>query len=339
MTDATAIPAELPGRLAQFVKDQIGHGSAVSRLEPMIGGHAGLTFGFRAETPDRTPRDLILKLAPPGVRREGNTDVYRQAPLLRALHALGLPVPAVPFASPDDDVFGVPFVIMERLQGREFFIWDPHSSFSRAPEAVAPLWRQVAEALPKFHAPDVTRALAEWEAPRPLETEINRWRPIYAKAPEESWAATADRLRLRLLDTMPAEPPVGLIHGDYQPGNGLFADGRLTGMIDWELSGIGAHRLDIGWLMMCADPESWIDEARPVNAPPPAELLGIYEAGIGRPVKDIAWYQALAGYRLGAITCLNVYLHRSGKRVDAVWDRFGRNTATFFARAEALLGA
>jgi len=46
---------------------------------------------------------------------------------------------------------------------------------------------------------------------------------------------------------------------------------------------------------------------------------------------------ALAGYRLGAIACLNVYLHRSGRRPDAVWERFALAIPLLFGRAAALL--
>jgi len=51
----------------------------------------------------------------------------------------------------------------------------------------------------------------------------------------------------------------------------------------------------------------------------------------------MAWWQALAGYRLGSIACLNVHLHRSGRRPDAVWERFALAIPTMFARAAALL--
>jgi aminoglycoside phosphotransferase (APT) family kinase protein len=84
----------------------------------MEDGHAGLTFGF--DTVDAAGLLLdcyVLKLAPAGVTRRGNTDVYRQAPLLRALKATGLPVPAVPWASTDGGVLGTPFIVMERLPG------------------------------------------------------------------------------------------------------------------------------------------------------------------------------------------------------------------------------
>ena len=142
---------ELRADLEAFVRRHFGAAAQLVDVEPMLGGHAGLTFGFGvAGAPER----YIIKLAPKGVRREGNTDVYRTAPLLRTLHGQGLPVPAVPFAAPDEAEFGVPYVVMARLPGREFFIWEPHESFDRSPAATAPLWRQTAEVLPRIHQVD-----------------------------------------------------------------------------------------------------------------------------------------------------------------------------------------
>jgi hypothetical protein len=51
----------------------------------------------------------------------------------------------------------------------------------------------------------------------------------------------------------------------------------------------------------------------------------------------VAWYQALAGYRLGAISCLNVRLHRTGRRPDAMWEKFALAVPSMFGRAEELL--
>jgi aminoglycoside phosphotransferase (APT) family kinase protein len=325
-------------RIEVFAANRFGEGACAVDIRPMLGGHAGLTFGFRVENAVGDGlADLILKLAPEGVRREGNTDVYRQGPLLRALYKLGLPVPDVPFCSPDEDEFGVPFIMMNRLPGREFFIWDPDPSWSREPEVVGPLWRQMAEALPRFHQVDWRAALGDWEAPRPLEVEINRWTRVYAKAPEPSWARAAEEVKDLLLASLPDDPPIGLVHGDYQPGNGLFEDGRLVAVIDWELSRIGTRLLDVGWLMMGADPLSWAQSYRPINPPSPDELREIYERGMGRRYTDIPWHQALANYQLGSITCLNITLHRTGRRVDAVWEQIVDSAPRMFERARQIL--
>ncbi|MFZ5780190.1 MAG: phosphotransferase [Pseudomonadota bacterium] len=133
----TAAPSEvarlLPA-LQAYVVRKLGDGVRVQNLAVMEMGHAGLTFGFEVAGPAGEGfASLVLKLAPPGVRRLGNTDVYRQAPLLRALHVAGLPAPDVPFASADETELGTPFIMMQRLPGRPFLVWDPDPSFDRSP--------------------------------------------------------------------------------------------------------------------------------------------------------------------------------------------------------------
>lgn len=323
--------------LQSYVAAQFGPDARVHDLAVMEMGHAGLTFGFEVIGPDRGRlASLVLKLAPPGVRRLGNTDVYRQAPLLRALHAAGLPVPDVPFASAGEAELGTPFIMMERLAGRPFILWDPDPAFERTPGAVHPLWHQCVRVLGALHSFDWRRHLAGWETPRPLREEIVRWDGVLAKAPEPAWVAAGQRARDRLLARMPDSDPVGLVHGDYQPGNALYENGTLTGIIDWELSSIGSQLLDLGWMMMLADRKSWHPDWMAVCAPDPEAIREIYEQAVGRRFADIAWYQALAGYRLGAISCLNVRLHRTGRRPDAMWEKFALAVPSMFARAEAL---
>jgi aminoglycoside phosphotransferase (APT) family kinase protein len=130
---------------------------------------------------------------------------------------------------------------------------------------------------------------------------------------------------------------VGLVHGDYQPGNVLFEDGRAVAVIDWELSGIGAQGLDLGWLMMSADPAMWAEPERPRFVPSPQEVQRLYETRSGRAVEAADWYQALAGFRLASIACLNVKLHRKGQRHDPIWERFAASVMPMFERALQLL--
>src|SRR5688500_10058522 len=118
---------EVAAHLDRFVPAHYGASAAVDGLQVVEAGHAGLTFGFRVveRAVGRELARLVLKLSPPGVRRAGNTDVYRQAPLLRALHGAGLPVPDVPWSGADEALFGTPFVMMAFLPGTPFFVWQP----------------------------------------------------------------------------------------------------------------------------------------------------------------------------------------------------------------------
>ncbi|HEY6356095.1 MAG TPA: phosphotransferase, partial [Burkholderiaceae bacterium] len=163
--------------------------------------------------------------------------------------------------------------------------------------------------------------------------EITRWDRILNKAPDPSWITAGQRVREQLLACVPPSPPPALVHGDYQPGNVVYDAGRMTGIIDWELASIGSPLLDVGWLMMLADRLSWQPDWTPVCPLTPQAIAVRY----GAEPQALAWWQALAGYRLGAIACLNVYLHRSGRRPDAVWERFALAIPTMFGRAAALL--
>jgi aminoglycoside phosphotransferase (APT) family kinase protein len=124
----------LADRLQSLIEFERGAGARVIHFGVMEDGHAGLTFGFEVVDGGGAPLgSYVLKMAPIGVVRRGNTDVYRQAPLLRALKKTGLPVPEIPWASPDEDLLGTPFLVMERMPGRVFLVWEPHASFSREP--------------------------------------------------------------------------------------------------------------------------------------------------------------------------------------------------------------
>ncbi len=52
-----------------------------------------------------------------------------------------------------------------------------------------------------------------------------------------------------LLDEQPLVTRPVLNHGDYQPSNMLYADGRLLAVLDWETARISAPESDLGWLM------------------------------------------------------------------------------------------
>lgn len=329
--------AEVREGLESFITDTFG---SDARIENLIesDGHAGLTFLFEVATrAGSTP--YVIKLPPKGVTRKGNTDVYRQAPLLRALYDAGLPVPNVPWAYDENDWFEIPFIVMERLAGKTFFVWDPAPGLPRDTATARGYYEQCAVWLARIHHFDWKHSLADWETPIDLEKDIARWERVYRQAPEADWIRRVEHLRAHLIDSRPEPIDIGLFHGDYQPGNCLYVDQTLTGIIDWELSGIGPQLIDVGWLCMVADGATWTDSWKPHGAPPITELLAIYRSESGRNIDNVGWYHAYCAYRLAAITCLNVKLHRSGQRHDPMWEHNGRSLVTMCESAERHLDA
>ena len=325
--------ASLADRLQRLMESERGAAARVINFGAMEDGHAGLTFGFEVvDAGDAPLGSYVLKMAPMGVVRRGNTDVYRQAPLLRALRKSGLPVPEIPWASPDEDQLGTPFLVMERMPGRVFLVWEPHESFSRAPAQLREIWLQAAALLARVHTVDWQQTLPDWEKPQPLSEEIGRWTKILRHAEDPDWLAAGTRLGTLLASCRPDEAPVGLVHGDFQPGNILYANGRAGGLVDWELAAIGAQGLDLGWMLMMIDAEAWHPGWRPVAPISASDLIETYREAGGPAFLNMEWYQALAHYRLGSIACLNVKLHRTGKRPDALWERFAPSIPFLFAR-------
>lgn len=333
--DDAADSARLQARLDAVVARRLGEGARVRSLRRMAGGHAGFTYGFEYAVGDGPSRAAVVKLGPPGVRRAGVADVYRQAPLLTALLAHGVPVPRLLWADPEEADLGAPYIVMELVPGRERF------PLLRRGESVAPLearavWSGAIEALARLDRFPSACGPAIGQTPVPLDEELAGWEATLRKAPDRSWIDAGLRARDALAARLPRGLPVALSHGDFQPSNLLFDRGRLRAIIDWDLAKLGARGLDLGWLTMWADPEYWGPHWRTWCPLTIDELVARFEADAGRAASAPAWFRAFAGYRFGAIACLNVHLHRSGRRPDPVWDVFAADIPRLFARAAHL---
>ncbi|MGD9996041.1 MAG: phosphotransferase family protein [Ilumatobacteraceae bacterium] len=326
----------LQAQLDQWAAAHYHEGVMVRDLRPMP-GHAGLSFGFDVRDSTGTLDRLVMRMPPKGVRRSGNTDVLRQVPLLRALAAAGVPVAPLVWFDDDERWFEVPYFMVRFLHGETYQVRDPAPAFARV--SCADVLRSAVEALASVHRVDHQRLLPSWEAPKDLHTEIDFWVPILQKAAEPEWTELGERTRRLLLERVPDDPHVGIFHGDFQTSNLLFDEANVVAVIDWEISGIGAQLLDLGWLLFMNDADSWADGAGLRVVPAFDEIVGWYARAVGRPVDldDVAFYRALSAYRFGAISGLNVMLHRTGKRPDPEWERIAASVPTMFTRAADLL--
>lgn len=329
--------ATLARALQTYLQGLLGVGAEVRSLEAMPDGHAGLTYGFELARRGQPLKAFILKLGPEGVRRSGSTDIFRQVKLLRALHAAGYPAPALPWAGAEDEPFGAPFIAMERLAGRTFIVWEPSAALLEAPDDLPDLWLATARAMGQLHGFEWRRDLTAWETPTTLGVELSRWETLLRHTQDETWLALGTTLLAGLRRAVPEPLAIGLIHGDFQPGNVLFDKGRLTGVIDWDLAGIGPQGTDIGWLLMMADLDGWAEGWKPMAPPPRAALLDAYWQAGGTERADLGWYQAFAHFRLAAIAGLNLKLHRDGRRPDPIWEKFAPSIPVLLRRGGVLL--
>ena len=332
MTDLLTLQAQLE----RWADVHYHEGVTISALRSMP-GHAGLSFGFTVSDTKGELDRLVIRMPPKGVRRSGNTDVLRQVPLLQGLALAGVPVAEVVWWNADERWFDVPFFMARFLHGQTYQVRDPDPVFVGI--ACADVLRSAVEALAAVHRVDHASVLPDWEAPKDLAAEIDFWRPILAKAAEPAWLEMGERTREALHRHLPEHVEVGVFHGDFQTNNVLFEGSSVVALLDWEISGIGAQLLDLGWLLFMNDSASWRDGADLDGVPPFEDIVGWYGAAVGRKVSldDVAFFRALSGYRFGVISGLNVMLHRTGKRPDPEWERIALSVPAMFDRACELL--
>lgn len=324
-------------RLERWAHAHCGPAARVRDVRRMP-GNSGISYGFVIDHAGSAD-SLVVRLPPAGVVRRGNTDVMRQVPLLRALHRVGIPVPPVRWADSDESWFGVPYYMVDFLRGESTRLFDTGLAEQTDGSGLKPVFVEAMAVLAAIHQVDWRRELDGWAAPRDLRTEISSWTPSLRKANDAAWIRRGLEVHDHLLETMPERTPVGIVHGDFYSNNWLFADGRLTAVLDWEIASIGPIGLDLGWICMMYDTRSWGPDRHRWQSwsPTPEFLVDAYQSAGGTAVADLSWFRALAGFRLSCITALSLRLHRTGRRPDAAWEVLADSAQYMLDRADELL--
>ena len=302
----------------------------VTGIRPLRGGASSLTYtGTLAGDPQRR---VVVKAAPAGVPPMRNRDVLRQARVLRALHPTAVPVPEVLFEDGGSPPDVPPLFVMEFVEGTSLEpLFDRHGT--DALTVVAERMRRAAETLAMFHAiqPDDV-GLGDERVIR-LTQEVDRWgRALQTVDPPlaPGWQNVADALH----STMPAPVPDAIVHGDFRLGNILAVGSQIAAVIDWEIWSVADPRVDLGWFLVNADPETYRRRTRYRDSlPPPAELADVYD----RDVSHLEWFQALALFKSTATWALIVKHNRRSSEPDPAIEEMVSSLPHLLSRALELL--
>ena len=281
----------------------------VMSVDPIPEGHSGFTYFVTIEDGGARTR-YVLRLPPPGARIAGPADVIRQGRIMAALHASGLPTPAIPILSTKPTVDGRPYVLMEAVEGERIEkAGIEHRAIDISASAVEVL-KQL-QALP----PAVT-GIGD-EEPVTLQAEMMRWAWLMQRAPEEL-TARAGELGGLLARYVPRERSPTLVHGDYHYGNMLFRGSQVVAVLDWEIAEIGQPLIDLGCLCIVSVRRQYQGAPNPGGAIDVAveDLYRLY----GADAAEMRWYLALSLYKYASIFGYNLMLHRRGKRPDPMYE-------------------
>ncbi|MFH6787272.1 MULTISPECIES: phosphotransferase family protein [Methylobacterium] len=242
-------------------------GGRLSAVHRTSGGNRARSWAIDVARPDGAVAEVFLRYAPPRAPGAEPYTIAREAEVYRVIAAADLRAPRLIAAHPDGNA-----ILTDRAPGIAEFrrLTDAQVKQAIAAEVMADLARL--HALPVGDL-RLTGGGAGGRIADHVRAELAIWRAMYAEA------GTRDgliELALGWLDATLPDPdgPVALVHGDAGPGNFLFADGRLTALIDWELAHLGDPMEDLAWFSMrCVmEPvpdfgESLRDYARAAGAP------------------------------------------------------------------------
>ena len=203
----------------------LGDGARVIRCRRLTGGITSAVHSLTVEDAAGSSHHLVLKQwTSEQVIGAADPRIEREAVLLRYLEGSGLPAPALVAESRPEETDGRPALLMTKVPG----------TVNLTPKDPSRWLSEMAVTLTHIHCLDIHAPTSEPWTPTP-EFEIPTWshRPGL-------WDQAG-----RVLADPPPESTT-FIHGDYQHFNLLWTRGRLTGVIDWTLAGMGHPDRDVG---------------------------------------------------------------------------------------------
>ena len=325
-------------QLTALVRAKTGDSDARVEDVTPLPGHAGFGYSFTLQrtTTGGPSGKLVLRVAPEGVRIAGPADVVRQAKIMASLAGTDVAVPPIIWYGDEAEFFGRPYFVDGFVDGFKL------ADVTLPREEAQRLARIAIATLAALHRVDWKARHDAWGEPSPLSEEMKRLDHLLDRPTlDPATVARAPELREKLRATIPQTPRIGCVHGDFQWSNILFNDGRVVALIDWEIALCGPTLLDLGWLCLFNDRDSWMGREVVTTAPlTPDEIVAAYAecAGVAVSTDEVRWFRAFSGFRFGVITCFNLMLHRRGKRHDPEWERIGLSAPRLFERGLELLG-
>ena len=255
-----------------LLREHLGDGLEATAVARVAVGNGQETWLVEARGV-RGERQLVLRRTAAAGTLEW-TDRTREHTILSALAGRGLPIPRV---------FGLgtlerAYLLMERLPGA------PPGRLSD--EERGRLGRELGLWLARLHAlaPDELGLEAPTSAREATLDEVHRWQERYRAgraAPVPLLGALLAWAERNAPDD--GEEPV-LLWGDPGPHNVLVGDGRVTGLLDWELAHLGHPLEDLGGAVWSC-----------LGRLEPDDVVAGYEAEAGRvDAGTLAYFVALA---------------------------------------------
>lgn len=329
-------------RLAEFLGEQNRAQTRIEKLKRFTVGFSWLTYGFDAiwhNAAGEQCRPLILRIGPPNgifAPYKASLQFFAQ----RVLEHSGVPVPKVYWYSDSSEVFGAPFFVCERVAGEAPIPWAPEGGEVFDDATRANLAEQFVGALAALHTfewrgTELAKVSAPVEADTAAQQQIDFWVDVTERSglrrfPAVAWAVAWLRAN------RPVAPRIGIVHGDYRIGNFLEQDGRITAILDWELTHLGDPHEDIGFICLRA----WSGRSPYLcQLIRREDLYRRYEelTGIAVNPEAVRYYEVLNNFKLFAIHAAAAGCFEAGKFNDLRMPAMGAQIPRVLLQLERMI--
>ncbi|MGE4324061.1 MAG: phosphotransferase family protein [Sphingobium sp.] len=298
-----------PEYLKSVLRAHLVSGDKITGIRQLAAGHTNETYLVEG-------LNQILRMPPAGAPLLDSFDMWKQFQLYAVVKGLpgGPPVPRVTYYCDDLSVLGAPFFLMGAAPGEPFpeYECDPWLA-EASPDFRGNISRQWVEAIGGLANQEPIEMLGPIRSP---QEEMHIWRRYSVDAGNDALTTQIDRL---LAMNPKRSGPPAVVHGDPKLGNTLWNDGKLSVLLDWEMSSNGEPLNDLGYMLYF-----FASESHPFYSPN-CDLPGLWgreqiiagwQAVTGRPVEGILWYEAMSAAKITAIMAYGHHLALTGQTDD-----------------------
>jgi aminoglycoside phosphotransferase (APT) family kinase protein len=286
---------DLGAALARLVSDRVGSAATITDLARISSvGNAREPWSFTASWDAEEVRCVMLVKAAAG---QLETALRPEYETIAALWGSGVPVPRALWLDDTGEALGRQLFVTE---------WVPGSADTRSlrstegDDDVRSVALELARAAATLHRLDVASfphltSTPETTPSTAASLQLDYWDALLRRQRLEPHPVLVYGVRWLRQRIRPAHR-VSLVHGDLRFGNLLAAHGRLTALLDWEMTHLGDPIEDLGWVYRSL----WSPAA---SLPFPEFLAAYVDAGGGPVDRDqLRWWQVFSEVKHAVIS-------------------------------------
>ena len=299
-------------------------------------GRSNITFKIFDDT-----NSFVLRRPPFGLKLESAHNMGREYKILKVLNENGLRVPKPMYLYNKKELSVDDFYIMEFIEGETIANNQIADEFNEIQKNT--ITESFIKALSEIHNFDVISSelndLGKHE--HYVERQINRWNKQFQsqKVREIKELESATKL---LLDNIPSQQTVGIVHGDYRLDNVRVKDNQVAAVLDWELCTLGDPLADMGTVIASWNTKQEKDSPfiySPTLSggfPTRKDVMELYLNNSNLDLSDIEFYARLSFWK-HAMIMEGVYIRYSmgsyGKTNENEIESFKNSTIKFANKA------